>query len=29
MKELIERYQTEYYRGWGPAAPATPPPFRA
>ena len=22
MKELIERYQTEYYRGRGPAAPA-------
>ncbi len=24
MKELIERYQTEYYRGRGPAAPSTP-----
>jgi hypothetical protein len=26
MKELIEQYQTEYYRGRGPAAPASPPP---
>lgn len=25
MKELIEQYQTEYYRGRGPAAPAAPP----
>jgi hypothetical protein len=24
MKQLIEQYQTEYYRGRGPAAPATP-----
>lgn len=26
MKELIEQYQTEYYRGRGPAAPASTPP---
>ena len=25
MKDLIERYQTEYYRGRGPAAPSTAP----
>lgn len=24
MKQLIEQYQTEYYRGRGPAAPSTP-----
>jgi hypothetical protein len=28
MKDLIERYQTEYYRGHGPAAPPAPQPPR-